>query len=249
MLDERQAAALGNELTSTALLSSQKEDLEMWISLAKSGDLPLDRPLKEWEPEKLNDHHMMILFMRAAGLPNRRIAEITGRTEGNISIIVNHPYAQFLLTKMVAHAAEQAIDIETKIRAAAPEALNTALDIMRDKTEKGAVRARTAFELLDRAGFGSVQKKEVKKEVTIHTDAATQLAAALRESSEITDIAYVQVREVPSTEQAGSVEVSETAPAREGAVDSRVPPAGVPQDQPAEESIPRSSVPFRTKVA
>lgn len=229
MLDEQEAASLGMELTSTALQSSQKEDMEKWITLAKNGDLPLDRPLKDWEPDKLNDHHMMILFMRAAGLPNRRIAEVTGRTESNISIVVNHPYAQFLLTKMVANAAEQAIDLDARIRAAGPEAFDTALEVMRDRTEKGQVRARTAFEILDRAGFGAVRKTEVEQKIVIEPAAANALASALRESQEIGDISYVEVREVS---QAGPVHEAES-PAREGAVDGRVPPTDESQGQPS----------------
>jgi hypothetical protein len=42
-----------------------------------------------------------------------------------------------------------------------PQAISTLVKIMKNENERGAVRLKAAQDILDRAGFGSVQKLDV----------------------------------------------------------------------------------------
>lgn len=204
----RQYAAipgLGNEMLDqqaaqeefSSLLSSSPE-IEAVIRKAREGSLPLPRPLKDWEPNRLNDRHFMMIFLRAATVPHNRIAEITQCDESRVSVVLNHPWSQMILTKMMSHAAAQVIDMDARLKATAPEMHDIALQVARDPTEKGSVRARTALNLLEKAGYSTVQKVQASHEFKLPTKQAERMIEALEESRDISDLAYANSTEEPS---------------------------------------------------
>lgn len=168
-------------------------ELEPFIAKLKAGAYPLSRQLKPNEPQKLNDRHLTAIFLRASGLKQSRVAQITGYTDSALSVILNHPYAQALLTRLAAHMASSVIDMEARVKAAAPEALDTVLEVMRDTNERGSVRSKNAFELLKLAGVGAKQESKVVHEFQVPKEQASLLTEAIRESRNIVDAEYVEI--------------------------------------------------------
>ena len=171
-----------------------RRSIEDLFQSALEGTLPRSRALKPWEPEKLSSQHLQVLLLRAAGMKQRRIAALLELDEQNVSIIVNHPDSQLILSRMLAHAAENVIDVQAKMKLAAPQIVDRLMDIalFSPKTE---LAAKVGFGLLDRAGYGAAKKIEAKTESHIIVDGpqAGLLADAIRESNTIEDVEYVIV--------------------------------------------------------
>lgn len=150
-----------------------------------SGSVARGRSLKYWENLKLKPMHIQMLIMKAAGYKNQQIAERMNLTQARVSVIVNHPDAAYFLSHLISYQAENLLDVKARIQAHAGEALDTALMLMR--TGKDEVREKVAFKLLDRAGYGAVQKTEVSHKVEMPAAQAQVLNDALRESAEVED--------------------------------------------------------------
>jgi transcriptional regulator len=148
-----------------------------------SGSVARGRSLKYWENLKLKPMHIQMLIMKAAGYKNHQIAERMNLTQARVSVIVNHPDAEYFLSHLISYQAENLLDVKARIQAHAGEALDTALVLMR--TAKDEVREKVAFKLLDRAGYGAVQKTEVSHKVEMPAAQAQVLNDALRESMEV----------------------------------------------------------------
>lgn len=163
---------------------------------ALTGDLARGRSLKYWENLKLKPQHIQILIMKAAGYNNRMIAKQMGLTESRVSILVNHPDSLTILSRLVSFQAENLLDIKARIQAHAGEALDTALYLMRN-SENQAVRAKAAFSLLDRAGYGAVQKVEATHRLEMPAEQARDLTKVLAEAREVEDADWEIEEEVP----------------------------------------------------
>lgn len=182
------------ELTSSIL--PKNPQIEELFEKAQAGTLERSRPLKPWEPERLSETALQIVLLRAAGMRQRRIAEMLNEQQGtnlsdsSVSQICNHPDAQLLLTKLVSYAADEVVDIQTKIKAYAGEGIDEAARIMRITNDQ-RLAAKIAFEFLDRAGYNTVQKTESKITVMAPKKGVENLAAALRETQIEVEGSYV----------------------------------------------------------
>lgn len=161
------------------------------------GAVTRGRSLKYWENLRLKPVHMQMLLMKAAGFKNKVIAEQLGYDESRVSVIVNHPDAMYLLSHLVSYQAENLLDVKARIQAHAGEALDTALVIMR--TGAPEVRERVAFKILDRAGYGAVQKSESVHRLELPAAQAANLSKAVRESMEVDDITDAEWEEVEAS--------------------------------------------------
>jgi hypothetical protein len=147
----------------------------------------------------------------------------TNLSDSSVSQIVNHPDAQTLLTKLVSYAADEVVDIQTRIKAYAGEGIDEAVRIMRTTNDQ-RLSAKIAFEFLDRAGYNTVQKTESKVTVVASAKGVANLAAALRETQVEVEGSYVVLPDkILEGEGSGNALVSSESPASGQVAD--VPPA------------------------
>lgn len=158
--------------------------LQQRLEAAMAGNLARSRPLKYWENLKLKPQHLQMILMKSSGFRNVDIAEAMHLTQARVSVILKHQDAQSLLAMMVSFAADNTLDVRTRIKAHSGEMLDLVLDTVRT-TNDAKLRTQGAFKLLEMAGYGAVQKIETKATVTIEGPEASQLKDAIREAQQM----------------------------------------------------------------
>jgi hypothetical protein len=107
-----------------------------------------------WTPR-----HDMIALLYASGMRVSEIAEQLGYHPNRVSLILSDPRAAERIAHYRERVVESMADVGLKLKALALEALDTAAYWMRSRDPKLApVSARSAFGILDRAGFSKVEK-------------------------------------------------------------------------------------------
>ena len=159
------------------------------IAKALAGTLSRNRSLKYWEPKQLNEMHIQMILMRAAGFRQNEIARQLGVTDANVSVGLNHPDAQVVLATIIAHAADHVLDVRTRIKAHAGEMFDIITDLARNSPDEN-VKARCAFGILDRAGYGEVKKVEASHDIRISDSAAERLERAISLTALVQDGSY-----------------------------------------------------------
>jgi hypothetical protein len=202
--DAPEAQKVTSVAAQNALLRKEaaRADIEKLIRLAMSGSLPRSRPLRDWEPAKLNAQHIQMVLMKAAGgITQNTIAEVLNVTPANVSVVLNHPDAKFLLARLASHSAGDVIDIEARIQQVMPEMLEIVIDAARE-AEEPTQRAKIAFGLLDRGGYGAKQKVDHTHEFVMPKKQADLLLAAIDESDDegVQEADYVVINETPPQE-------------------------------------------------
>ena len=172
----------------------KRPNVEVLLEAAVEGRLPRSRSLKPWEPAKLNPRTLQIVLLRATGLKQRMIAEMMDLDEGHVSVIVNHPDSQYLLTRLIGYAADEVVDIRTRIEAYTGEALDTVVEVMRN-TDDDKLRSANAFGILDRHYASAPKGGAAGSGDSVQMPAETMnlLVEALKETREIQDAQYVVV--------------------------------------------------------
>lgn len=216
----------------------KRQMLDSLFARAMSGLLPRQRALKSWEPDVLDERHLQALLMRAGGMTQAQIAKMFNWTESWTSVVMNHPDAQYVLTRLISFAADNVVDLETRIKAYAPEALDTAVEIMRSSQDEGQ-RSKNAFEILKMAGYGSKKPEEsgakpagttvnIGQVNVVPAAHVTNLADAIRESRQIKEVTYV----LPPAAMAPASDSGDSpaSPGSSGNQDADEPPASDSQD-------------------
>lgn len=139
------------------------------------------KPVKEWAPKHFHTRHELICKLHACGLRNKEIAQALGLTESRISIILNDPRAAEYIRDMVEEVADRYLDMHASFKAIAPQMFKIVTDIASDPEAPAGVRSRNAFELLDRAGYGAVEKHEHAIAMQLSDKQVEQLANARKE--------------------------------------------------------------------
>lgn len=179
-----------------------RPEIQALFEAALEARLPRKRELKSYEPARLNERHLAMVMMRSGGLKQRQIAQAFEATDSNVSIVLNHPDAEYLLSRLEAMKATQPTDIETRLAALTEPALSaleeafTAEDPAELKTAMR--RAPLAFKVLEINGHGRKKVEHEHKHQHQHRLEASpkqmaNLAAALRESREIPEADYVVI--------------------------------------------------------
>lgn len=176
--------------------AARMERMQVAMLDVMNGAVARGRSLKYWENLRLKPVHQQMLLMKAAGYTNKAIAEHMQYDPARVSVIVNHPDAMYLLSHLISYQAEKLLDVNARIQAHAGEALDTALILMR--TGKEEVRERVAFKLLDRAGYGAVQKSETVHKVEMPVAQAEGIATAMREAMDVDRMEEADWEEVES---------------------------------------------------
>jgi hypothetical protein len=175
------------------------ERLTQLMTKVQAGDICRGRSLKYWENLKLKPKHLQMLLMSAAGFSNGAIASATGYTESRISVILNHPDSLAVLSALISMAAEDTLDVKSRIQAHAGEALDIALDVMRN-TRNDNVRKDAAFEILKMAGYSGVDKKATLHVHRLEAPQAERIVEGLGSIEEDEDIDVSEFMETPDYE-------------------------------------------------
>lgn len=109
------------------------------------------------------ERHREIARRLVAGDRQIDIARSMGMTEGRLSIIVNSPLFMLYLQELSAKADDQAADIQgrlSKLAVSSMTVLENAIHGTGDMKEgvSPGLKTRIAQDVLDRAGYGAVQK-------------------------------------------------------------------------------------------
>lgn len=171
--------------------------------------LPAVAPQRSYQPEKWTAKHRMMARLSAVGYKNREIAKMLDLSESHVSVILSDPRAQIDIADAVENVSDNIIDLHTRMKAHAVEALDEIVDEVRhSKDEK--VRQRAAFGILDRAGYTPIQKHmEVKPELP--PNVADRVETAIREvSDEVHDAEYEYIHEDFDDQQDVEVESRES---------------------------------------
>lgn len=180
--------------------SFHRPEIERLFALALEARLPRTRPLKSWEPQRLNEKHLAMVMMRAGGITQGTIAKAFGVTDSNASIILNHPDAELLLVKLQAMRGTQTSDIEKRLQALTEPALGTLERLFDDSSEVSDLkRAPMAFKLLELNGHGAKRRVEHSHSHELHAapEQLDRLTTALRESRSIEQGQVLEVTSVP----------------------------------------------------
>lgn len=189
---ETMREGLGAEGANMPALEGRREELNELFQRVMRGSVPRNRALKPNEPDRLDERHLQVILLRSAGMDQGRIAQLTGFTQPWISIILNHPDAEFVLAKLVSYASDNMLDMNKRIAATAHEAFNVVVEVMRTSADD-KVRSHNAFEILKMAGYGAVQKVQHTGSITGLTDeGAKELAQAIREFKDIEPLEYAE---------------------------------------------------------
>lgn len=156
------------------------------------GELPSNgnglRPLKYWEPKELRERHRIAIRLHACGMTNNRIAETLGYTPSRISIILNDPRAEAVRMEMSSLVTDNLDNIGLRLQFYAGEALTEVVDLMRGADSEG-VRQKSAFDILDRAGYNKIEK-HISATTNIPEDKVAQLLGTLEETKKIFNADY-----------------------------------------------------------
>lgn len=201
----------------------KKQAIDDLIARAMSGLIPRGRELKSWEPDFIDERHLQAIMMRASGLEQNVIAKVMGWTDAWVSVVLNHPDSQYILTKIVGYAADEVLDIQSRIKAHAGEALDKVVEVMRT-TQDQRLASSNAFELLKMAGYSAVEKKEIKTTVSVTKEQSGLLAQAIEESRQIKAKEGVDYRVVTSSVPERASSVSPAAQSESGRIDAGQPP-------------------------
>lgn len=212
----------------------KRQNIDDLMARAMSGLLPRNRSLKSWEPDMLDERHLQAIIMRSAGLQQQFIAASLGWTDSWTSIVLNHPDAQYILTKLVSYAADEVLDIHTRIKAHAGEALDKVVEVMRN-TQDLRLASSNAFEILKMAGYSAVEKKEVKQTVTVNAGQSDLLTQAINESRQIKAVEGKDYRVVVSSVPERTSSEFPAVPLESGQSGAGQPP--VSDDRATEETL------------
>ncbi len=140
-----------------------------------NGDL-----MKAWHPDKFDSRHRLVAQLHAAGLKNVEIEAVTGYSTSRVSVILHDPRAREVIRETESFVSGRIDDVALRLQLLANEALDKITDLMRDSTDEHVVQ-RSAFSILDRAGYGKIEK-QISIQAQISDKAAEVLASAAVES-------------------------------------------------------------------
>lgn len=113
--------------------------------------------VKNW-----SDRHDLAAILKATGSTNQEIAEKLDYEQAYVSRLLKDPRAVEKMKEVASRVADAAEDVAVRLKLLANEALDTAVYWMQKReSELAAVSVRSAFGILDRAGYSKVDKKLV----------------------------------------------------------------------------------------
>lgn len=118
-------------------------------------------------PVDLSPIELQVFIAYLMGWPHWRIAMQTGISESAVAATIKRSNFQAAIAQATANAIAHGAKIATKLALAAEPALDRILYLM-DNAKNENVQMRTAFDILDRAGYKPVEKSEtLEKKVSV----------------------------------------------------------------------------------
>lgn len=154
------------------------------VEEAMRGTMRLTRPLKPWEPEKLNPVHIQMLMDRAMGMKPSELVQKYDMVASRVSVILNHPFAERIIGAILATLSDRVTDPIERMRGYAHEMIDVKVEIVRDKTTPKALKNAVASDWLDRIGYGARKQVEISVPTapSVPDVAVGRLAQALEEA-------------------------------------------------------------------
>lgn len=143
---------------------------------------PDEERAKPCAPEYWSPLHNIICSLKAVGTPNVKIAEMLDITPGYVSVITNDPRGIAAIKEFHGQALEKTTDVPKRLQELSIEAVEVVAEQLDSNDENVAQRA--AFGILDRAGYGKIEKKFVAS-AHISEEAAALIRGAMDESETI----------------------------------------------------------------
>jgi sugar phosphate isomerase/epimerase len=123
-----------------------------------------------------------MVMMRSAGWRVKAIAAHLGVNYNVVCTVLNSPDAKALLSKLLSYAADHLLEIEARIKSHAGEMLDTIVDTVRT-TKSEQLKVSSAFKLLEMAGHGAIEKRQVEQVVKVEGPQVSRILAALDEDA------------------------------------------------------------------
>lgn len=165
--------------------------------------LPALSPQKNYQPEKWTARHRKCVALEMAGLKNKEIAEIMGWSESKVSVTLNDDRAAVDRNELAGDIQEKVQDVHLRLQMISNEALDEVIDEMRHSSDEN-VRQRAAFSILDRAGYGKVNKHVVARS-PVSDEVVDRLEETLEEIEELEEGVDYEVLD-PEFEESGREE-------------------------------------------
>lgn len=118
--------------------------------------LPAVEREKSYQPVSWTSRHRTCVALEMSGLKNCEIAKVIGWSEAKVSVTLNDSRAEIDRTDFAGLVADKVTDVRMKLDLISHEAVQEAVEIMRD-SPKDDIRLRAAFGLLDRAGYSGMK--------------------------------------------------------------------------------------------
>lgn len=159
---------------------------------AMRGDMRLTRPLKPWEPQKLNPTHIQMIFDRSMGFKNHELAEKYDMDAARVSVIIGHPFAERIMGAIFATLSERVADPIERMRGHAHEMVDIKLGLVRDTATPRFLKDKIASDWLDRVGYGARKQLEItdRRAPAVPFEAMGRLAEALVEARKAPVVDY-----------------------------------------------------------
>lgn len=191
-------------------LPEHQEEIQRLFEAALRAELPRERELRSWEPAKLHPRHLQMILMRAEGFHQRTIAKAFGTKDAHVSIVMNHPDGEYLLSRLSAmHAMRQGGIRQRLEELAGPavDALEAAfLEDDPEVTKVAMKKAPLAFKVLEFGGFGAPKTvpgapEGGQKHLHLHLEATgSQLSELKRAMVEARALRAPEVEEIQEVE-------------------------------------------------
>jgi hypothetical protein len=138
--------------------------------------------LKKWEPKKINSRHQHVAALKAAGLRNKEIAELTEYSPSRVSVILGDPRIVALVNQFTSQIVTNVTqDTGEYIKGHTLEAAQSVVALMRG-AESEQVQLSASKDLLDRGGFKAKEQIQVTNDY-IEGREVSRLVAALEEAA------------------------------------------------------------------
>ena len=144
--------------------------------------------LKYYAPDVFDSRHIQVAKLCAAGMKNHEIATMMGYTKERVSVIRNDPRAQEIIQETRRTITDKIDNVALRLEHLSGEALDKVVDIMRFSDDENAAQ-RSAFSILDRAGYGKIDKR-LEASAAISPEAAEKLLMASESARHIVDADY-----------------------------------------------------------
>lgn len=210
--------AVDSEEETSSLPAWEKQgEIEALFSRARRGEIPRYRELKPWEPALLNETHLQMIMMRSTGIRQRKIAEVLGVTDANVSVVVNHPDAVYIIDRMASLVGLDSLDIKERWKALLPAAVEAVENVLLDPRTPAMDKAKVGFGVFDRH-YGKKVGGEIQHRHTVGVtrEAAGLLSRAITEAREIEEASYVILPEGEAPGNAVPVTAASLAQGRAG---------------------------------